>query len=44
MAPLTVAGTDELRDLIGQSLESPDGREVTQEMMDTFVQLLGERP
>jgi len=42
MAPLTVNGIDELRDLIGQTVGPGEWREVTQEMIDAFAELSGD--
>ena len=42
MAPLTVSGIDELKELIGQSIGPTDWREVTQEMIDEFAELSGD--
>src|SRR3954452_8736436 len=42
MAPLTVNGIDELKDLIGKTLGPGDWREVTQDMIDTFAELSGD--
>ena len=42
MAPLTVTGIDELRDLVGKQLGPSDWREVTQEEVDRFAELSGD--
>ena len=42
MAPLTVNGIDELRDLVGKTVGPGDWREVTQEMIDAFAELSGD--
>jgi acyl dehydratase len=42
MAPLTVNGIDELKDLIGKTVGPSDWREVTQEMIDAFADLSGD--
>src|ERR671915_1182813 len=42
MAPLTVNGIDELKDLVGQTVGPGDWRGVTQEMIDTFADLSGD--
>src|SRR3954463_466363 len=42
MAPLTVNGIDELKDLIGKTVGPGDWREVTQEMIDAFAELSGD--
>jgi acyl dehydratase len=42
MAPLTVSGIDELKDLVGQTIGPGEWREVTQEMIDTFADLSGD--
>ena len=42
MAPLTVNGIDELRELIGQTVGPGEWREVTQEMIDAFAELSGD--
>jgi acyl dehydratase len=42
VAPLTVNGIDELKDLIGQKVGPGDWREVTQDMIDTFADLSGD--
>jgi acyl dehydratase len=39
MAPLTVTGIDELRELVGKQLGPSDWREVTQEDVDSFAGL-----
>jgi acyl dehydratase len=39
MAPLTVTGIDELRELVGKQLGPSDWREVTQEDVDSFAEL-----
>ena len=42
MAPLTISGIDELKELIGQTVGPSDWREVTQEDVDTFARLTGD--
>ncbi len=42
MAPLTVNGIDELRELVGQKLGPSDWREVTQEQIDKFAEVSGD--
>jgi acyl dehydratase len=42
MAPLTVTGLDELRELVGKQLGPSDWREVTQEEVDRFAELSGD--
>src|SRR4051794_25387027 len=42
MAPLTVNGIDELKELVGKTLGPGEWREVTQEMIDTFAELSGD--
>ena len=42
MAPLTVNGIDELKDLVGQTIGPSDWREVSQEMVDAFADLSGD--
>jgi acyl dehydratase len=42
MAPLTVNGIDELKELVGQTIGPGDWREVTQEMIDAFADLSGD--
>src|SRR3954453_14952910 len=42
MAPLTVNGIDELKDLIGKTVGPGDWREVTQEEIDKFAELSGD--
>jgi acyl dehydratase len=42
MAPLTISGIDELRDLVGQTIGPTEWREVTQEDVDTFARLTGD--
>ena len=42
MAPLTVTGIDELRELVGKQLGPSDWREVTQEEVDRFAELSGD--
>jgi acyl dehydratase len=42
MAPLTVNGIDELKELVGQTVGPGDWRDVTQEMIDTFAELSGD--
>jgi acyl dehydratase len=42
VAPLTVNGIDELRELIGQTVGPGDWRQVTQEMIDAFADLSGD--
>jgi acyl dehydratase len=42
VAPLTVNGIDELKELVGKTVGPGDWREVTQEMVDTFAELSGD--
>jgi acyl dehydratase len=42
MAPLTVNGIDELKELVGQTIGPGDWREVSQEMIDAFAELSGD--
>src|SRR4051794_18136285 len=42
MAPLTVEGIDELKELVGKTIGPSDWREVTQEMINTFAELSGD--
>jgi acyl dehydratase len=42
VAPLTVNGIDELKDLVGQTVGPGDWREVRQEMIDAFAELSGD--
>ncbi len=42
MAPLTVNGIDELKDLVGETVGPGEWREVTQEMIDAFADLSGD--
>jgi acyl dehydratase len=42
VAPLTVTGIDELRELVGRQLGPSDWREVTQEDIDSFAELSGD--
>jgi acyl dehydratase len=42
MAPLTVTGIDELRELVGRQLGPSDWREVTQDDVDSFAELSGD--
>jgi acyl dehydratase len=42
MAPLTVEGIDELRELVGKTIGPSEWREVTQEMVDAFAELSGD--
>ncbi|HEX2234358.1 MAG TPA: MaoC family dehydratase [Thermoleophilaceae bacterium] len=42
MAPLTVTGIDELRELVGKQLGPSEWREVTQEDVDSFAELSGD--
>jgi acyl dehydratase len=42
MAPLTVTGIDELRELVGKQLGPSDWREVTQDDVDRFAELSGD--
>ena len=42
MAPLTISGIEELKDLIGQTVGPSDWREVTQELVDTFAEVSGD--
>jgi acyl dehydratase len=42
MAPLTVTGIDELKELVGKQLGPSEWREVTQEDVDSFAELSGD--
>jgi acyl dehydratase len=42
VAPLTVTGIDELRELVGKQFGPSDWREVTQEDIDRFAELSGD--
>jgi acyl dehydratase len=42
VAPLTVTGIDELRELVGKQLGPSDWREVTQDDIDSFAELSGD--
>jgi acyl dehydratase len=42
VAPLTVHGIDELRELVGQTLGPSDWREITQELIDQFAAVSGD--
>jgi acyl dehydratase len=42
VAPVTVNGIDELKELVGQTVGPGDWREVTQEMIDAFAELSGD--
>jgi acyl dehydratase len=42
VAPLTVTGIDELRELVGKQLGPSDWREVTQDDIDRFAELSGD--
>lgn len=42
MAPLTIAGIDELRELIGKPIGPSEWVEVTQDKIDTFAELSGD--
>jgi len=42
VAPLTISGIDELKELLGQTVGPTDWREVTQEDVDTFARLTGD--
>jgi acyl dehydratase len=42
VAPLTVTGIDELRELVGKQLGPSEWREVTQEDVDSFAELSGD--
>jgi len=42
MAPLTVDGIEELKQLVGETIGPSDWREVTQEMVDAFAELSGD--
>jgi acyl dehydratase len=42
MAPLTVEGIDELKELVGKTIGPSEWREVTQEMVDAFAELSGD--
>jgi acyl dehydratase len=42
MAPVTITGIDELKELIGQTLGPTEWREVTQEDVNTFAELTGD--
>jgi acyl dehydratase len=42
VAPLTVTGIDELKDLVGKQIGPSDWREVTQEDIDRFAEVSGD--
>jgi acyl dehydratase len=42
MAPLTVEGIDQLKELVGQTVGPSEWREVTQEQIDAFAELSGD--
>jgi len=42
VAPVTVNGIDELRELVGQALGPSDWREITQELIDQFAEVSGD--
>ena len=42
MAPLTVTGIDELKELVGRQIGPSDWREVTQDDVDSFAELSGD--
>ena len=42
MAPTTVNGIDELKDLVGQQFGPSEWREITQEMINSFAELSGD--
>lgn len=42
MAPITVNGIDELKELIGETVGPSDWREVTQELIDQFAEVSGD--
>jgi acyl dehydratase len=42
MAPLTVSGIDELKELVGRQVGPSEWREVTQDDVDTFARLTGD--
>jgi acyl dehydratase len=42
VAPLTISGIDELKELVGQTIGPSEWREVTQEDVDTFARLTGD--
>ena len=42
MAPVTVNGIDELRELVGQAIGPSDWREITQELIDQFAEVSGD--
>jgi acyl dehydratase len=42
MAPLTVNGIDELKELVGQKVGPSDWREVPQELIDKFAEVSGD--
>jgi acyl dehydratase len=42
MAPVTVNGIDELKELVGQKVGPSDWREVTQELIDQFAEVSGD--
>ena len=42
MAPLTVNGIDELKELVGQTVGPSDWREITQELIDQFAEVSGD--
>ncbi len=42
MAPITVNGIDELKELVGQTVGPSDWREITQELIDQFAEVSGD--
>ncbi len=42
MAPVTVTGIDELKELIGETVGPSDWREVSQELIDQFAEVSGD--
>jgi acyl dehydratase len=42
VAPLTVNGIDELRELVGKEIGPSDWREITQELIDQFAEVSGD--
>jgi acyl dehydratase len=42
VAPLTVNGIDELKELVGQTVGPSDWREITQELIDQFAEVSGD--
>jgi len=42
VAPLTVNGIEELKEIVGKTIGPSDWREVTQEMVDSFAELSGD--